>query len=364
MICPNCHAEVSDSMKFCENCGSALPASTEQAQNAYPSDDFQQQGSAQPPIQPSSQMRTTDPYADAAHFDQQPTSTYGDAPQFGQPLTGEYAETQQFGQQTTGYGDAPQFGQQVAGQPYAVPTTPTPTPPGVYAPANTGPQPSITPFVLAIIALVTSLLGLFPVSIVLAIIALVMNSGQKKRGELSTKQTPTTIMSVISLVISVLMLILTIMIGGLIAAYVASEGLGSGSNGTGMSLTSPKSSSDSTGAAGITGSGSASSAGLNPEIAEKLAGTWKLTGLISNGQASSPEDIELMQNMGLTIELVLNSDGTATFTLFGAKMNGTWESSDGRAVALMIESGRIDATVTGDVLNLVEGTDEMSFTKQ
>ena len=361
MICPNCHAEVSDSMKFCENCGSALSANTEQTQNAYSSQDFQQQSPVQPPTRPSSQMRTTDPYADAAHFDQQPPSAYGDAQQFGQPPTDEYTETQQFGQQATDYNDTQQFGQQTTGQPYA-----TPTPPDVYAPAGTSPQPSIAPFVLAIIALITSLLGLFPVSIVLAIIALVMNSGQKKRGQLSTKQTPTTIMSVISLVISALMLVLTIMMGGLIAAYVASEGLGSSSGSTSSFLTAPKSSSGSAGAAGTTGGNSSATnaSGLNSEIAEKLAGTWKLTGLTSNGQVTTLEDIELMQDMGLNIELVLNADGTATFTLFGATMNGTWESSDGSAVILTIEGGRIDATVTGDVLSLVEGTDEMSFTKQ
>ena len=347
MICPNCRTEVSDSMKFCENCGAALPASNAQPQDAFSPNASQQQN----PTQPASHMRTTDPYADAPQFDQQPSGTYADAPQFGQqPINQPYA-------------DVPQSGQQVNSQPYAAPTSP-----GTYAPVNTSPQPSSAPFVLAIIALVTSILGLFPISIILAIIALVMNSGQKKRGELSTKQSPTTIMSIISLVISAIMLVLTIMVGGLMVAYLASGDFNSSLKGNGISLTSTKSSSASAGAAGSAGSSASSPnapAGINPEVIDKLQGTWKLTGLVSNGEVMSPESIEQMQNMGLTVELALGVDGSATLTLFGADMNGTWESSDGNNVSLKLDGiSRINATVTDGALTFTEGSDELSFTKQ
>ena len=361
MICPNCHAEVSDSMKFCENCGSALPASSEQPPEAFSPNADQQQI----PSQPESHMRTTDPYANAQHFDQQPYGSYDNTQQYGQQPPSDYGNSQPFEQQPpSDYGNSQPFGQQPANQPYSAPPMP-----GAYTPTGAGsPQPSSAPFVLSIIALVTSLLGLFPVSIILAIIALVMNSGQKKRGELSTKQSSTTIMSIISLVISAIMLILTIMVGGFVAAYVASEGLSSGSGRTGISQTSPKSSSASAGAVGSAVGSSASStnnqSGLNPEVVEKLQGTWKLTGLVSNGEITSPEDIEQMQNMGLTVELVLGVDGSASFTLFGSSMNGTWESSDGRTVVLMLEGGRIDASVTDEVIYLIDGNDELSFTKQ
>ena len=75
-------------------------------------------------------------------------------------------------------------------------------------------QVSSAPFVLAIIALVTGLLGIFPVSLALAIIALAMNRGQKKRGEQSTKQTPTFVMALIALILSILMALATVVLGG------------------------------------------------------------------------------------------------------------------------------------------------------
>ena len=160
MICPNCNAEVNE-LKFCENCGAALPApaSEQPAQEAQQTAQqvarsvIEPLPAAQPQAQPQPQIQPQP---------QQPQLAYGAAP----------------------------IG-------------------------------SNAPFVLAIIALVCALLFLFPISLILAIIALVMNSRQKKRGEASTKRGATTALGVISIVFSILELLFAIAIAG--AVWLAYE---------------------------------------------------------------------------------------------------------------------------------------------
>lgn len=357
MICPNCNAEISDSMKFCENCGVALPASDAQQPNAT----FQ---SESPYGQPNGEQQFGQQPADQQYgADQYGYQSYGDS--YGAPQ-GEYTY-QQSGQPY----DAQQYGQQ-PGQPGAAPT-----PPGVYtASYGAGAAVSSTPFVLAIIALVTSLLGLFPVSLVLAIVALVLNSGQKKRGEFSTKQTPTTVMSIISLVVSVFVLIAAIMLGGLFAAYVASEGT-SASTSAGPSVSATASSSaKSSSASSASASSSASAAGSESagataapassasEIMDRLVGSWKLTGLVSDGEVANADDIELMQDVGLTVSLDIREDGTVDLVLFGVNMSGIWESADGVNVSMRFKGDTMNATVNGTELTMVDGEDRLTFTKQ
>ena len=415
MICPNCNAEVSESVKFCENCGAPIAAAPVQkepiapesgegspqptdgfantAQNVPVSPEADQQPVdvkaaapipagqdaslnmqadpnaqqfAQPAADPNAGVQqygqpAADQYASPQQYGQPAADPYANTQQYGQPAADPNAGTQQYGQPTTGqYAGAQQYGQP-AGQYGSAPIPPNAYAAGTGAGAAAGAQVSGTPFVLAIVALVTSLLGLFPVGITLAIIALVMNSKQKKRGEFSTKQTPTTIMSIISLIVSAIVLVFTIMIGGFLAAYVASGGASSGSGGT-ITMPAPGSSSSKGKASSSASSTSASTSAS--AIAEKLAGTWDLSGIISKGKASSTEDIQRMQEMGLTISLSLKTDGSAALTLFGTDMTGTWESSDGETVRLLFPDETITATVVGNELSMASGTDAITLTKQ
>ena len=179
MRCPACGAELTGAGKFCEICGSPLSVQeatvTEPVLNNY-QPDYQAQQAYQGQQGPQGQQ--------------------------------SYFQGQQMGSQPGPYGVPPQGA--------------APVPPSY----GQGPQkqPSNAPFVLSIIALVTAVLGIFPVSLVLAIIALVMNSGQKKRGEMSTKHTPTFVMSLIGLILSILMAIITVFIGSVIwVAAVSGE---------------------------------------------------------------------------------------------------------------------------------------------
>lgn len=360
MICPNCNAEISDSMKFCENCGVALPASTTQQPNVAP------QGES-PYGQPSGEQQFGQ-QAEQPYGAQQPSEQVYDAQQpAGQPYGANQYGYQQPGQPY----DAQQYGQQ-PGQSGAAPT-----PPGVYTTSyGAGPAVSSTPFVLAIIALVTSLLGLFPVSLVLAIVALVLNSGQKKRGEFSTKQTPTTVMSIISLVVSVFVLVAAIMLGGMFAAFVASEGTSASTSDRPSVSATASSSTKSSSASSASASSSASADGSESagataapassasEIMDRLVGSWKLTGLTSDGEVANAEDIELMQDVGLTVSLDIKEDGTVDLVLFGVNMSGIWESADGVNVSMRFRGDTMNATVNGTELTLVDGEDRLTFTKQ
>ena len=351
MICPSCNTEIPDGMNFCENCGAPLRAD-----------------SAQQVVEPQGQQTYQQSYS---------------SPQGGPAYSSPY-DAQPAGQPY----DSQQYGQQNAGDPYgAQQPGAAPTYPGVYAaPGATGAQVSNTPFVLAIIALVTAFLGLFPVSLVLGIVALSMNSAQKKRGEFSTKQKPTTVMAIISLVVTGLVLVTSIVFGGILAAYMASgdfdssssrpvasastsassakssSSKGSASSSAAAGASASASSASSAGAAGA--SGSASAAAPAGDVAQNLAGSWKLTRLVSNGEVADADDIELMQNVGLTVSLDLNADGTARFVLFGVNMAGTWSSPDGTNVTLNFDGMPMNATVAGDALSLTHDQDEMTFTKQ
>ena len=213
------------------------------------------------------------------------------------------------------------------------------TQPGDFAPtppsAPTAPEPSNAPFVLAIIALV-------------------MNSGQKKRGEFSSKQTPTTVMSVISIVVSVIVTLIIAFVIGIIGVAAVNGGFDDRDSSTIM-MNASSSSSNSTGTETST----------PIATTDDLVGKWKLSKLVQNGSATGTDELEMMQSMGLEVSLNLSEDGSATLVLFGAKMEGTWEAPDPHTATLLLVGQRIPCTVNVDTgeLSLTENGDEITFTK-
>ena len=311
MLCPNCNAEVTEA-KFCENCGAALPVETPEQPTA------QVEQPAVQVEQPAAQAEQ--PAAQAA----QPTA------QFQQPM-----------------GQAPQ--------------------PGAYAPMPTtapaGPEPSSAPFVLAIIALVTAILGMFPVSIILAIIALVMNSGQKKRGEFSTKQTPTFVMGLISIILSAIVALVVALVVGIVGVAAVNGEFDDIKTSSASTLSASSSTSAST--SNSTSASSSAKPGAKIAATDDLVGSWKLSGLVEDGEETAAEEIAMMQKMGLEVSLNLDKDGTATLVLFGVEMKGTWEAPSPYFVHLSLEGETIVCDIDTDTaeLSMTEGDDELTFTK-
>lgn len=220
---------------------------------------------------------------------------------------------------------------------------------------------SKAPFVLAILALITSLFLLFPISIILAAIALALNSSQKKRGLTSSKQRATSVISIISIVISAIVLSVAIIAGELtITAYLSRARAVSDSYQS--SHVSTIESSSSSALSEDTSDSSSSTSESLP--VNSFVGTWTLANLVSHGKESNAESIKFMQETGMTIKITLNEDGTAVFTLFDADMNGTWESADEGSAHLVVAGAEYDMTLADEVLRVTNGTDEFSFTKE
>ncbi len=398
MRCPNCNAEVSESA-FCENCGSRLipeDVQPEQVDAVIAPIDQSSEGldvfvtdpvgsqqdqtyGAYDATQPANAYDATQPaygydQSQQAYGYDQNQQAYGNDPNQQQPYSYDATQQQPYTYDATQqmpYGSGQADYQVPQGGPYAPPTGQS------YGYAQPPMQePSKAPFVLSIIALVLSILGLFPISIVLAIIALVMNSGQKKRGEVSTKQTPTTIMSVISLVFSVLMAIFTAIVGGAIWVAVMNGEFGSSSHSSSTSTvvtTSSSSSSKSSSAASSSAASSSKSASAASSSASAAAsaasssdavGTWTIDSMEYGGETYTSEELAYLRELDMEVNLVINGDGTVDFEIFGVPESGTWADKGGGTIALTFAGDSTDVIISGDELTMVDGSDKLVFTRK
>jgi len=323
MYCPNCNAEVSEAQSFCMNCGTPLKPQHQQPQQpAY---------SEQP---------------EAYSYDSQPAQ----APQ---PDYGQSSSPQP----PYNY-DAYASSQGADGQPYGQ----SPLPPNGYVQPQ---APSNTAFGLAIAALVCTVLGITLVGFVLAIVSLVLNSKQKKSGILTTKQTPTFVMDIISIVLSVIMTILLIIFGFVLVAAVesgefdnlgvnvTSSGSATISTPSGTSVTIGKDSSSSSAAPAVSASSNAS---------KDVLGNWEIYEVVGNDSSNSvgPDDINLMKERGINVGISFNSDNTFAIDMLGENVTGTWTMS-GSIVTIMVDGESTNLTLNGDELIMEEDADKVIF---
>ena len=111
---------------------------------------------------------------------------------------------------------------------------------------------------------------------------------------------------------------------------------------------------------GCNGGGAASQ-----DFTANFAGEWELVSMESEDPITE-DDIQTMKDLGLTVTLVLNEDGTADLNMFGESMgSATWEaksatecefSSDGAAATLTLDSS------TGR-LRFSQGDEALVFTR-
>lgn len=218
--------------------------------------------------------------------------------------------------------------------------------PNQYPNQPSGPtqQPvSNVPFGLAIAGLICAAIGMFPVGIVLAIIALVMNSNQKKAGLVSTKQGPTKVMGIIGVVVSAVWLLMIILYGAAIIAAVEDgtfdnrstttppSSVSTTTNSNGSVNTSPSSDNATT-----TSGSSAAAAGSSQydpvALGSMILGDWELES--GNEEGLDAESLDMMRETGVNVTLAIDVDSVGdhgTFDLVFITGNhhlGTWRAVD------------------------------------
>ena len=104
-------------------------------------------------------------------------------------------------------------------------------------------------------------------------------------------------------------------------------------------------------------------AGGGADAAKSFIGDWKLVGMEEDGEATSSEDIALMEQMGVTVTLSFKEDKSCALSVFGEETSGTWEAKSPSEAAITIEGQTVVATLANEVLTLEDNGTKMMFGK-
>ena len=116
------------------------------------------------------------------------------------------------------------------------------------------------------------------------------------------------------------------------------------------------------GSAGGDSGATTQQAQTNP--ADNFVGTWEVSGMVSDGQPYSADDLQAMKDMGMNIILTLNEDGSATIDMFGEILNGSWDCASETDGTLTFEGDSVSITVSDGTLTfIVDDNNSMSFTR-
>ena len=88
------------------------------------------------------------------------------------------------------------------------------------------------------------------------------------------------------------------------------------------------------------------------DFSDNFVGVWDLYSMEENGQPASNEDIEMMKDLGMTITLTLNADGSVHFDALGSEHEGTWVAKDATTVTITIDGTPEDMTLEDGVLSM------------
>ena len=95
-----------------------------------------------------------------------------------------------------------------------------------------------------------------------------------------------------------------------------------------------------------------------------FVGTWKLTGLVENGEAMSADDLKTLEDLGLSVTLDLKEDGTGTLSLFDDPTEGTWTVTDAETGTFTTEEqGDAPMKLADGVLTMEEEDTSLTFTQ-
>ena len=100
------------------------------------------------------------------------------------------------------------------------------------------------------------------------------------------------------------------------------------------------------------------------DAAKNYVGDWKLTGMEENGEATSAEDLKLMEDMGLAITLSVKEDKSFSLNVMGEEMSGTWEAKSASEATFTVEGQSVPAKLDNGVLTLEQDGTKMMFEKE
>lgn len=89
-----------------------------------------------------------------------------------------------------------------------------------------------------------------------------------------------------------------------------------------------------------------------------IVGTYELISMVNDGEEASAEDIQLMKSFGLTVTLQVNDDNTAQMSMFGEKIDFTYDKNN-----FIMEDQSYTYTKNGDVITLEQDGDNLVFRK-
>ena len=99
------------------------------------------------------------------------------------------------------------------------------------------------------------------------------------------------------------------------------------------------------------------------DAAKNYVGDWKLVGMEENGEATSADDIKLMEDMGLSVTMSVKEDKTFSMNVMGEEMSGTWEAKSASEATFTVEGQSVPVTLANGVLTLEESGTKMMFEK-
>ena len=94
------------------------------------------------------------------------------------------------------------------------------------------------------------------------------------------------------------------------------------------------------------------------EAVSAIVGQYEITGMVTKGEETSPEDLALLKSKGLSCTIDLKADGTGTLTLFGEESAVTWDEKNIKAAGKTIPY-----TFKDDQITFTNGDASLTFTR-
>lgn len=103
-------------------------------------------------------------------------------------------------------------------------------------------------------------------------------------------------------------------------------------------------------------------AAANP--GDTFVGSWKLTGMIENGEEMDAEMLALLEGMGAAFQVIFEEDGAFKLEMVDESMEGTWEAKDANTVEASVAGEILTGTLDGVKLTFEQDGNQMIFEKK